>query len=61
MAAVEQIKKQDVAEIKALLRQIVNNTKPVGRARGVLEWIGLIVTIGGSLAMVQEIIRFFRG
>jgi hypothetical protein len=45
--------------ITALLQQIAENTKPPGRSQRSLEMIGLVVTIGGILAIVDQIIQWF--
>jgi hypothetical protein len=45
--------------ITALLQQIAENTKPPGRSQRSLEMIGLVVTIGGILSIVDQIIQWF--
>jgi hypothetical protein len=45
--------------ITALLQQIAENTKPPGRSQRSIEMIGLVVTIGGILAIVDQIIQWF--
>jgi hypothetical protein len=43
--------------IMDVLRQIEDNTRPPGKIRRVMEFIGLVVTIGGVFGLIQQLIK----
>jgi hypothetical protein len=57
--------KKQFDSLMTVLTLIAENTKPAGKKRQVLEWIGLIVTICGGFTVVELIaelvIKFIGG
>ncbi|GMO11249.1 MAG: hypothetical protein Ta2A_19430 [Treponemataceae bacterium] len=45
-------------EIKAEIKQLAENTKPVGRLRRGFEIVGLIATISGLAGFLETVIRW---
>jgi hypothetical protein len=47
-----------LTESNALLRKIADNTKPVGKVRRVVDGAVALVTIGGAVATIDQIVKW---